>query len=132
MIGQISGLPWEDTTQASALGYDEAFDVPTEQAIKVELAGFYISGLDPEKVHQTVVAQRSLVSTCKGMAFKLMEGAQSPGEVWKQRARNTKQRCGADNHGFSATWKLWQWSRGRTPIRSRFALTGMSAFRRDY
>lgn len=131
-MGHIGGLPWEYTAQASSLGHDEEFDEPTEEATKVELAGFYISGLDHEKVYDTVVAQRLLVSTCKDMAFELVEGVQSPSEVWKQCARTTKQTGRANNHGFSASWELLQWSRGRTPTHSRFALTRTPANRRDY
>lgn len=50
----------------------------------MELAGLDSPGVDQERLHGADVAWRFLTSTCKGMAFKIMEQAQSPSEAWTQ------------------------------------------------
>lgn len=64
-----------------SLGYDEIFGVPVEDAIKVGMAGFDSSELDQEKVHDADLAWRSLLTTCKGMTFEIVEKAQSPTQM---------------------------------------------------
>lgn len=62
-----------ESAQTKSRGCDEAFDASSGEAIKLKLAGFDTSVLDPENVHHADVARRSLISTCTGMEFENVE-----------------------------------------------------------
>ena len=53
------------------------------QEIYVGRGTFDKTDLDPVKVRQAETAWRSLIDNCRGMAFDIVEAAESPSTAWK-------------------------------------------------
>ena len=68
-----------------SLGYHAAFDVSENKNIKI-IGSVEVdsSGIDPRKFQEADGTWRSLISTCKGVAFDIVGRAESPSEAWRQ------------------------------------------------
>lgn len=65
--------------QTRYTGCDTAFDMPKEEAIKVGMDEFDDAGVNPVLLHETDVACRPLITTCKGVAFEVADRRIKPG-----------------------------------------------------
>jgi len=65
-----------------SLGYDEAFDVSPQDAVRVGADDFDRSSIPAERICKADAAWRSLITTCQGVALDLVLQSESPSEAW--------------------------------------------------
>ena len=65
-----------------SLGYDEAFDVSPQDAVRVGADDFDKSSIPAERIYKADAAWRSLITTCQGIALDLVLQTESPSEAW--------------------------------------------------
>ena len=96
---EFSGEPenwkiWSRVHQAqiSALGCAEALSEKYDHDIKIGSGDFGRSSVDPERLRTAHQAWVSLITTCEGVAFDIVQGADSPGEAWRKLVQYYKER----------------------------------------
>ena len=52
--------------------------------INLARRGFECIGIDPERLRKAEQTWVSLITTCKGVAFEIVDGADSPSEAWRR------------------------------------------------
>ena len=68
--------------QLSALGCAAALTAQGEDDLKIGRSDFIDYEADPEQLRTAHQALVSLITTCKGVAFDIVQGAESPGAAW--------------------------------------------------
>ena len=86
---EFSGEPEDWTTwseihraQLSALGCADALTESAGDETKVNRDFFYRGSADPDRLRKTQQAWVSLVTSCKGVAFDIVNAEESASEVW--------------------------------------------------
>ena len=70
--------------QLSALGCADALTAEGDDDIKIGAGGYEDGNYDPVKLRAAHQAWVSLMTTCKGVAFEIVQGAESPGKAWSR------------------------------------------------
>ena len=68
--------------QLSALGCAAALTAQGDDDLKIGRSDFTDDEADPEQLRTAHQAWVSLITTCKGVAFDIVQGAESPGAAW--------------------------------------------------
>ena len=69
--------------QISALGCEDVLMTPTAQDVKVSADNFDGSQINPETLRRVKQVWFSLITNCKGVAFEIVQGADSPSQAWR-------------------------------------------------
>ena len=70
--------------QISALGCKDVLTTPAAQDVKVGADNFDGSQVNPETLRKAKQVWVSLITNCKGVAFEIVQGADSPSQAWRQ------------------------------------------------
>ena len=70
--------------QLSALECAEAPSAKDDHDMKIGSGDFDRSSVDPERLRKPHQAWVLLITTCKGVAFDIVQGAESPGKAWRR------------------------------------------------
>ena len=70
--------------QISALGCDDVLTTPATQDVKVGAENFDGSQVHLEMLRKAKQVWVSLITNCKGVAFEIVQGADSPSQAWRQ------------------------------------------------
>ena len=70
--------------QISALGCEDMLTTPAAQDVKVGADNFDGSQVNPETLRKAKQVWVSLITNCKGVAFEIVQGADSPSQAWHQ------------------------------------------------
>ena len=70
--------------QISALGCEDVLTTPAAQDVKVGADNFDGSQVNPETLRKAKQVWVSLIINCKGVAFEIVQGADSPSQAWRQ------------------------------------------------
>ena len=70
--------------QISALGCEVVLTTPAAQDVKVGVDNFDGSQVNPETLRKAKQVWVSLIINCKGVAFEIVQGADSPSQAWRQ------------------------------------------------
>ena len=70
--------------QISALGCEDVLTTPAAQDVKVGAENFDGSQVHPETLRKAEQVWFSLITNCKGVAFEIVQGADSPSQAWRQ------------------------------------------------
>ena len=70
--------------QISALGCDDVLTIPATQDVKVGAENFDSSQVHLEMLRKAKQVWVSLITNCKGVAFEIVQGADSPSQAWRQ------------------------------------------------
>ena len=65
--------------QISTLGYENVLTTPATQDVKVGAENF-----DGSQAHPKMLRKAKLITNCKGVAFEIVQGADSPSQTWRQ------------------------------------------------
>ena len=70
--------------QISALGCEDVLTTPAVQDVKVGADNFDGRQVNPETLRKAKQVWVSLITNCKGVAFEIVQGADSPSQAWRQ------------------------------------------------
>ena len=70
--------------QISALGCEDVLTTPAAQDFKVGADNFDGSQVNPEMLRKVKQVLVSLITNCKGVAFEIVQGGDSPSQAWRQ------------------------------------------------
>ena len=70
--------------QISALRCENVLTTPAAQDVKVGADNFDGSQANPETLREAKQVWVSLITNCKGVAFEIVQGADSPSQAWRQ------------------------------------------------
>ena len=70
--------------QISALGCKDVLTTPAAQDVKVGADNFDGRQVNPETLPKAKQVWVSLITNCKGVAFEIVQGADSPSQAWRQ------------------------------------------------
>ena len=70
--------------QISGLGCEDVLTTPAAQDVKVGADNFDGSQVNPEMLSKAKHVWVSLITDCKGVAFEIVQGADSPSQAWRQ------------------------------------------------
>ena len=76
--------------QISALGGEDVLTTSAAQDIKVGAETFDGSQVHPEMLRKAKQVWDSLITNCKGVAFEIVQGADSPSQAWRQLVQHYK------------------------------------------
>ena len=69
--------------QISALGCEDVLTTPAAQDVKVVADNFDGSQVNTETLRKAKQVWVSLITNCKGVAFEIVQGADSPSQAWR-------------------------------------------------
>ena len=77
---------WSEVYMAQiyALGCEDVITTPAAQDVKVGAENFDGSQVHPEMLRKAKQVWVSLITNCKGVAFEIVHGADSPSKAWRQ------------------------------------------------
>ena len=91
MFEKFSGEPedwnaWSKVymAQISVLGCEDVLTTPAAQGVKVGAENFDGSQVHSETLRKAKQGWVSLITNCKGVAFEIVQGADSPSQAWRQ------------------------------------------------
>ena len=67
--------------QFAALGCEDVLTIPAAQDVKVGADNFDGSQVNPEMLRKAKQGWVSLITNCKGVAFEIVQGADSPSQA---------------------------------------------------
>ena len=70
--------------QISMLGIEDVLTTPAAQHVKVGVDNFDSSQVNSETLRKAKQVWVSLITNCKGVAFEIVQGADSPRQPWRQ------------------------------------------------
>ena len=71
----------------SSLGCEDVLTTPAAQDLKVGTETFDGSQVHPKTLQKAKQVWVSLITACKGVAFEIVQGADSPSQAWRQLLR---------------------------------------------
>ena len=100
-----------------SLGCDNAFSESSDRDIKVGRIDFDASGFSNETIEQAHMAWRSLISTCKGIAFDIVERAESPSKAWSALVEYYEPKCSGDMRRLRQEFSNLKMTAGEEPAK---------------
>ena len=68
----------------AALGCTDAITESQDEEVKFGRGDFDSNGVPPERLRKANQVWVSLITSCKGVAFEIISGSESPSEAWSQ------------------------------------------------